>query len=362
MAVYKVPQDIEADDKLIGWMSLKQFIFGVIAVVGVAIMYFAFVRGVAWLAIPFLPFTILAGILAAPIGKDQPTEIWLAARIRFFLKPHRRIWDQSGMKKLVTITAPPHDEHKYTNGLDQDQVRSRLEALARTLDSRGWAVRNVSVNLFSRPAFATPMESPDRLMGPTAYMQQQIAVSSPVGARDDIFDEQSNPLARSLDNRLQESRMELRQNAVQKARGTPPYGGQSIAPHQAPFLVSVPGREMEPADGTLLSEFDAMTEQAAAEFMAQRRAAKEDFENNMPEVIGHDSRRKKFRRNENLPTDSVQTNLQNLDQKTSTPPTPEHDIVKLANTDDVSIAAVSEIARHAADGTLGGNEVVIKLR
>ena len=37
MAVYKVPQDVEAEDKLLGPFSMRQFIYLIIAAMGIAI-------------------------------------------------------------------------------------------------------------------------------------------------------------------------------------------------------------------------------------------------------------------------------------------------------------------------------------
>jgi hypothetical protein len=146
MATYKVIQDIEAEDKLLGPLTLRQFIYAaIVAVSGFIAFRLLFVAW--WLAMPLLPVMILFGVLAAPFGHDQPSEVWLLAKIRFFLKPRRRIWDQSGVKELVTITAPKRIERNLTNNLSQDEVRSRLQALANTIDSRGWAVKNVDINM-----------------------------------------------------------------------------------------------------------------------------------------------------------------------------------------------------------------------
>jgi hypothetical protein len=152
MAVYKVIQDVEADDKLLGPLSFKQFTYAAIAIICAFINFQIVMKTglgpLRWVGV-FLFFWPMAffGILAAPIGGQQSTEIWVLARVRFFLKPRKRIWDQSGIKELVTITVPKKIERHYTDGLSQLEVRSRLRALASTLDSRGWAVKNVNVNL-----------------------------------------------------------------------------------------------------------------------------------------------------------------------------------------------------------------------
>src|SRR6478609_6089041 len=116
MATYKVIQDIEAEDKLVGPLSLRQFVY---AIVTLACLFLGFkLATVQWfLAFPFIPPAVLFGFLAAPFGHDQPSEVWLLAKIRFSLKPRKRIWDQTGVQELVTITAPKTLEHNLTNGL-----------------------------------------------------------------------------------------------------------------------------------------------------------------------------------------------------------------------------------------------------
>jgi hypothetical protein len=105
MANYKVIQDIEADDKLVGPFGIRQFIYLLI----VAVLAYVGFRAseLAWfLALPFLPFMFFFGLLALPFGGSQPTEVWLLAKFRFFLKPKKHIWSQDGVKQLVTITVP----------------------------------------------------------------------------------------------------------------------------------------------------------------------------------------------------------------------------------------------------------------
>src|ERR1039457_4523249 len=147
MATYKVIQDIEAEDKLVGPLTLKQFIFAAIACAFAFIAFMVASRTTIFATIPFLPFIFVFGLLAAPLGRDQPTDIWLAAQVRFFLKPRKRIWDQSNIKELVTITVPKRVIKNFSNGLSEQEVSSRLKALADTIDSRGWAIKIVYVNL-----------------------------------------------------------------------------------------------------------------------------------------------------------------------------------------------------------------------
>lgn len=202
MAAYKVIQDVEAEDKILGPLSLKQLIFAAIAA-GTIFVAFKVVTmtGVIYTAIPFLPIIVVFGFLAAPIGRDQPTEMWLAAQIRFRTKPRLRIWDQSDIKRLVNITAPIREEKVYTDGLNQTQVRSRLKALASTLDSRGWAVKNADINLYATSTYG--QVASDRLIDPSSLPVAVPAID--IKASDDIMDVQNNETAHHFDELMQAS-------------------------------------------------------------------------------------------------------------------------------------------------------------
>src|SRR5579885_3171056 len=202
MATYKVIQDIEAEDKLLGPFTLKQFIYLIIVIV-LGFIAFKLATGNFLLAIPFLPLMLFFGALAAPLGRDQPTAVWLLAKVRFFLKPRRRVWDQTGIQELVTITAPKRQEVPLTNGLSPTEVKSRLHALADTLDSRGWAVKNVNVNLYAQPAYALGTNDTERLIDPSVLPQE--VSSANVQPYEDMLDEQNNPKAQQLNQMIEAS-------------------------------------------------------------------------------------------------------------------------------------------------------------
>ncbi len=229
MATYKVIQDIEAEDKLLGPLTLKQFIFAGIALTCAYLGVMSIARGVPLLLILLAPPMVFTGVMAWPWSRDQPTETWLLAKLRFFFKPRRRIWDQNGMKELVTITAPKRDEHIYTNNLSQTEVKSRLQALANTIDSRGWAIKNVNVNLFAQPAYAGA--STDRLIDPMSLPKE--VSNTDVTPSDDILDEQNNPTAQHLDQMIQATSTAHRQQLVNQMQQAASNPGQT--PEQADY-------------------------------------------------------------------------------------------------------------------------------
>ncbi len=217
MATYKVLQDIESEDKLFGPFTLKQFIFGALTILIGFIGFRVLILGIPiFVKLPviavLLPFFIVLGFLAAPLGRDQPNDVWLFAQLRYFFKPRRRIWDQDGMSDLVTITAPKRDNHVYTNSFTQTEVKSRLSALANTLDSRGWAVKNVNANMFAQPGYLTDAVGSDRLVSPSE-LPQDVSITD-VTAADDILDPSANSTAQHLDLLVQQSTATVKQQAV----------------------------------------------------------------------------------------------------------------------------------------------------
>lgn len=142
MAVYKVPQDVEAEDKLLGPFSFKQFIFLIVAIGMVALAWGLF-SVLPPLAIIPVPVALFFGALALPLRKDQPMEVYLAAVISFILKPKQRLWRADGIERMVEVIAPRVEEKQYGKGYDQAEVNRRLSYLATLVDTHGWSVRGV---------------------------------------------------------------------------------------------------------------------------------------------------------------------------------------------------------------------------
>ncbi len=221
MAVYKVIQDVEAEDKLLGPLSFKSFIYAIIAGVCAFINFRLILIGTPLKWAFILTFTapmILFGVLASPLGREQPTEVWLLSKIRFFLKPRQRIWDQEGMNELVTVTAPKREELHLTKDLTQSEVHSRLKVLASTLDTRGWAIKNVDTNLnIATPGNPALRPGSDRLVANAGYTQAAPVVD--VHAEDDILDEQNNPTAQKFAQMMEQADDERRTSLLKTMKG-----------------------------------------------------------------------------------------------------------------------------------------------
>lgn len=219
MATYKLIQDIEAEDKILGPLTLKQFIFALVTAFFGYIDFLCINAHVDFMLVVFLPPTLIAGFFAVPFGKDQPTEVWALAKIRFYFKPRKRIWDQSGMKEMVTITVPKKIERVLTNGLSQTEVRSRLKTLASTIDSRGWATKNVNVNLATQPDVLRDTSS-DRLVSANNIPQQ--VPDYEIHASDDMLDATNNPIAQQFDTMINDSAKTRRQQLIDQMNSLAP--------------------------------------------------------------------------------------------------------------------------------------------
>ena len=211
MATYKLIQDIEAEDHVLGPLSLQQFIFALIGAFCFYMCFLGFTKHIYPLLIIFLPVALFFGFFAFPFGRDQPTEIWALAKLHFLFKPRKRIWDQSGIKELVTITVPKKEEPILTDGLSQTEVKSRLRALAKTLDSRGWAVRGVDTGNSS-----SPLETSDRLVDAAAIVPAKEVPGYEEKMSDDVLDETNNPVAHKLDEMIAKSEQDRRQELIER--------------------------------------------------------------------------------------------------------------------------------------------------
>lgn len=219
MATYKLIQDIEAEDKLALGMTFRQFVYFMVAGLLFYINAICFMKGIAFFDIIFLPPALFFLFFALPFGRDQSTEVWALAKVRFYFKPRRRIWDQSGAKELVTVTAPKKVERVLTDGLSHDEVRSRLSALANTIDSRGWAIKNVNVSMYGQQNPLMAMSS-DRLIDPNSMPQD--VPSYDVSASDDMLDENSNPIAQQFTQMINASEQSRRQQLINQMNSVTP--------------------------------------------------------------------------------------------------------------------------------------------
>lgn len=146
MAQYKVPQDVEADDKLLGPFSFRQFVYLLVAGGLIALAVFLF-QLFPLLAIIPIPPVLLFVALALPLKKDQPMETYLAAIVSYYLKPHTRLWTPGQRESTIKITAPKIVEESRTRDITGEEATHRLSFLADIVDTEGYAIKSGNIGL-----------------------------------------------------------------------------------------------------------------------------------------------------------------------------------------------------------------------
>ena len=160
MAQYKVPQDVEADDKLLGPFSFRQFVYLLIAA-GLGAMAVGLFQLFPLLAIlPILPAVFFLA-LALPLKKDQPMETYLAAVISYYLKPHSRWWMPGQRETTILITAPKKVDENRTRDISGEEATHRLSFLADIVDTGGYAIKGMGSSPIREDLMAEANATPD---------------------------------------------------------------------------------------------------------------------------------------------------------------------------------------------------------
>ena len=349
-------------------MTLKGFIYAAIAGTSAFIEVRTLIAGslgsAKWIVmLAFLPPMLLFGVLASPLGREQPTEVWLLSRIRFFFKPRTRIWDQSGANNLVTITAPKRQEVQLTKNLSQTEVKSRLQALASTLDSRGWAVKSAAVDSAAVPAYLSVGSngSSDRLIAPSSVPQDEPVMD--LHDADDIMDEQNNPTAQKFASMMRQADDKRKKEIVDKINAARSAGNTTFLDSQ-----QVPGARSTTfvgsnvvAPSTQIDDQPAKSDLTDAERQLLERMHREaaELESKLPKHFAAKSSRSVDK------TPVTKTAASQAPPKPAQQVTPEAqaDKLELAQSgNDLSVASIAHLAnRKNMVQQIGPNEFEIDL-
>lgn len=169
----KIPQDVTREDKLVGPLTLKQFLY----ILGTASILFIFYQYYASGILYFIEFILLSSIIAffglslAFLNiNGRPFGVFLLSLIRFWVTGHRRVW-QKEPRELVAAIKVTADDIKDTKVELADRksgkvVKMQIEHLAHILDTGGTMTEGKSevmtgaVQTFS-PAAPADTESMD---------------------------------------------------------------------------------------------------------------------------------------------------------------------------------------------------------
>lgn len=147
---YKVPQNVDIEDKVIAGLTLRQFTFLMSAGGAVLALKFLLPPSLGFL---FMPLAIIVGIFGLALAfykiNDRPFEIFLVSAIKSFLKPSKRIW-----KREIEINKKPEEnqvkKQVYVPKKNLKEIRSNLERLAMAVDSGASTPENRISNITSK--------------------------------------------------------------------------------------------------------------------------------------------------------------------------------------------------------------------
>lgn len=223
MASYKVPQDVEAEDKLLGPFTFRQFIYLIAAAVSGLLAWGLGQIFIGLVVIP-LPVVLFFLILALPLKKDQPMETYLTAVVRFWLKPRQRLWDPEGNVLNVEITALRQAEVSLTKDFSGTEASERLSYLARVVDTGGWATRG--------------------LTSATANVNLHDSLVAEAQTAEDIFDSTAN-VTQNFDTMISRSD-DARKQAMMAAMNAGPAQATTPATPSMPSTIAEPDVDFNP--------------------------------------------------------------------------------------------------------------------
>lgn len=227
MSTYKVLQDVEAEDKLIGPFTFKQFVFLIVFFIS-GFVGFQMARINIALTGFVLPFFVVSGVLGFYRPNDQPVETKLLAYINFYFKPRTRLWSRDGLLERVIIQAPKLVERRAPVR-SPEEVQSKLKQLSQIIDTRGWVTKQTVVQM---PTLDSSISSDDRLITPKDI--QIIQDPAEVHDSDDVLAFQ-NSTSENLSRLASVAQGNMRVEAthmIEEARNTHPAQPDQYEPEQ----------------------------------------------------------------------------------------------------------------------------------
>ncbi len=133
---FKVPQNIDMADRIVGPLTLVQFLYLLLGGIIVYILFsiIAPVNGTLFLVLagPVALFTLALTFLRI---QDQPFPKFVAAFFIFLVKPKLRVWHREGFDPELVITKD--DKSKKAATPHKNIKRSELERLVLAVDTGG---------------------------------------------------------------------------------------------------------------------------------------------------------------------------------------------------------------------------------
>lgn len=241
MGQYKVPQNVETEDKILGPLSVKQFIYVIIGVLWAFLMWRIFSSFILLAVVFALPVTGFFILLGFGRREGVPFEDYVVAFIRYLILPRKRQWIKDDSKEVIVRDEKPQKQPDF-NG--KNVSTGELKRLANIIDTRG---------NYKDPSISLPEENntansyAQRIIGPAqvggVVAASNAGVISPQAAttNDDVLDI-NNPRQTQVSQMLQSAEEQVKQAAVQQmnqALEQPNTPQQATSPQTTPEAAKI---------------------------------------------------------------------------------------------------------------------------
>lgn len=130
---YKVPQNIDLEDKIVGPFTMKQFAYlmgGGLLIYAIYQIFLPYENGIVYTVIVALPVAFLALALTFIKINDRPFEKFIVNYFQFLFSPKRRIWSRGYETPMVVIKTPVKQKASTT----AQEKKASLNDIATSLE------------------------------------------------------------------------------------------------------------------------------------------------------------------------------------------------------------------------------------
>ncbi len=207
---YKIPQNIDVEDKIFGPFTLRQFLY---ILAGGTIIYLLFLTlgtNINLFAMASGPVFILTVALVFVKVNDRPFLIFLGYFSSYLGESKLKKWDKATRIKMTMVQSEEETEQSRANiaiSTKTGIVRSRLTQLATIVDTQGWSVgdniegggRFISATNATLDAQASRSEGKlVDMFGDLEEAFEEVSASAPTRATPEDFSDLAANLSRLL--------------------------------------------------------------------------------------------------------------------------------------------------------------------
>lgn len=130
---FKVPQNIDLEDKIVGPLTLIQFLYVISGGVSIYLLFLTMGQSFVFWVLS-VPIATIALALAFLKIQDQPLSHFIKAGLTYLTRPKVRVWQRHGINYSAIKAAPV--KQKGATVLPKRKIeKSELEKIAQVLDT-----------------------------------------------------------------------------------------------------------------------------------------------------------------------------------------------------------------------------------